>query len=211
MDKKQTKVIQSAISCIAIFCLLSLSLILLLGNMSLGWFASNESVDADKMNVRIDGTEIIVAYYYKTAQMADYAEMTAPEQMIEGLMPGDTVRIRVEYTNKDDRSFSLSPYLDYEDGFEAPLVSEGRYYYLSSQLRVNDTLMLSGATDDLYFTEQQTPTDIYFDAIEGIAPEETKELEFTITFIHLDKDQNMYQNFSGRCIRAIRTDYTVNA
>lgn len=40
--------------------------------------------------------------------MDDYSEMTSPEQMIAGLMPGDVVSIKVEYTNNDDKSFSLS-------------------------------------------------------------------------------------------------------
>jgi hypothetical protein len=201
---------KSMMSCMAIFCLLAVSVFVLLSNMSLGWFASNDSVDAGKMHVSIKDIEIEIAYYYKTAKMDDYSEMTSPEQMIEGLMPGDVVSIKVEYTNNDSRSFTLMPYLDYEDGFETPLVYDELYYYLSSQLMVNDTPLLDGAVDGMYFTEEQIPTDIYFDHIEDLSPGETEILEFTITFVNLDKDQNIYQDFKSKCIRVIHTDYTVN-
>jgi hypothetical protein len=194
----------------AIFCLLAVSVFVLLSNMSLGWFASNDSVDAGEMHISIKDIEIEIAYYYKTAKMDDYSEMTSPEQMIEGLMPGDVVSIKVEYTNNDSRSFTLMPYLDYEDGFETPLVYDELYYYLSSQLMVNDTPLLDGAVDGVYFTEEQTPTDIYFDHIEDLSPGETEILEFTITFVNLDKDQNIYQDFKSKCIRVIHTDYMVN-
>lgn len=202
--------IKSMISCMAIFCLLAVSVFVLLSNMSLGWFASNDSVDAGKMHISIKDIEIEIAYYYKTAKMDDYSEMTSPEQMIEGLMPGDVVSIKVEYTNNDSRSFTLMPYLDYEDGFEMPLVYDELYYYLSSQLMVNDTPLLDGAVDGMYFTEEQIPTDIYFDHIEDLSPGETEILEFTITFVNLDKNQNIYQDFKPKCIRVIHTDYTVN-
>lgn len=202
--------IKSMMSCMAIFCLLAVSVFVLLSNMSLGWFASNDSVDAGKMHISIKDIEIEIAYYYKTAKMDDYAEMTSPEQMIEGLMPGDVVSIKVEYTNNDSRSFTLMPYLDYEDGFEMPLVYDELYYYLSSQLMVNDTPLLDGAVDGMYFTEEQIPTDIYFDHIEDLSPGETEILEFTITFVNLDKNQNIYQDFKPKCIRVIHTDYTVN-
>lgn len=201
---------KSMISCMAIFCLLAVSVFVLLSNMSLGWFASNDSVDAGEMHISIKGIEIEIAYYYKTAKMDDYSEMTSPEQMIEGLMPGDVVSIKVEYTNNDSRSFTLMPYLDYEDGFEMPLVYDELYYYLSSQLMVNDTPLLDGAVDGMYFTEEQIPTDIYFDHIEDLSPGETEILEFTITFVNLDKNQNVYQDFKPKCIRVIHTDYTVN-
>ena len=102
------------------------------------------------------------------------------------------------------------PYLDYEDGFEMPLVYDELYYYLSSQLMVNDTPLLDGAVDGMYFTEEQIPTDIYFDHIEDLSPGETEILEFTITFVNLDKNQNIYQDFKPKCIRVIHTDYTVN-
>ena len=216
MNEMQIKMIKKvsvkqAISCIAVFCLLIAAILVLLNNtMSLGWFASNDRVNATDMQTIIKGTDIEVAYYYKTVTMDDYSEMTSPEQMIAGLMPGDVVSIKVEYTNKDDKSFSLSPYLDYEDGFETPIISEEKYYYLSSQLTVNDIPLLDGAVDDVYFTEEQTPTDIYFDHIESLTPGETEILEFTITFIELDKDQNIYQDFKSNCIRVIHTDYTVN-
>ena len=216
MNEMQIKMIKKvsvkqAISCIAVFCLLITAILVLLNNtMSLGWFASNDRVNATNMQTIIKGTDIEVAYYYKTVTMDDYSEMTSPEQMIAGLMPGDVVSIKVEYTNNDDKTFSLFPYLNYEDGFETPIISEEKYYYFSSQLIVNDIPLLDGAVDDAYFTEEQTPTDIYFDHIEALTPGETEILEFTITFVELDKDQNIYQDFKSKCIRVIHTDYTVN-
>lgn len=216
MNETQMKMIKKAsvkqaTSCIAVFCLLIAAILVLLSNTtSLGWFSSNDRVNASNMQTTIKGTNIEVAYYYKTVTMDDYSEMTSPEQMIAGLMPGDVVSIKVEYTNNDDKSFSLSPYLDYEDGFETPIISEEKYYYISSQLIVNDIPLLDGAVDDVYFTEEQTPTDIYFDHIEALTPGETEILEFTITFVELDKDQNIYQDFKSKCIRVIHTDYTVN-
>ena len=210
--KINPQLIKPALSCVAVFCLLTVSVVVLLGNMSLGWFGSNDSVSANDMQTSIKGTEIEIKYYYKTESMDDYAEMTSPDQMIDGLIPGASVTIRVVYTNNDDRSFTLSPYLDYEDGYETPIIDdEGKYHYLSSQLMVNDNLMMSGAKDGLYFTEEQTPNDISLGEV-SLAIGETKTLEFTIEFVNLDVNQNAYANFSasgGSCFRVIHSDYTV--
>ena len=211
-NKIPSELVKPALSCVAIFCLLTVSVVVLLGNMSLGWFGSNDSVSANDMQTSIKGTKIEIKYYFKTEAMDDYAEMTSPDQMIDGLIPGASVTIRVVYTNNDDRSFTLSPYLDYEDGYETPIIDDdGKYYYLSSQLMVNDNLMMSGAKDGLYFTEEQTPNDISLGEV-SLAIGETKTLEFTIEFVNLDVNQNAYVNFSasgGSCFRVIHSDYTV--
>ena len=210
----KNKLIQPAISCVIALCLLIISIMAISYNHSLGWFSSNDKVSANNMQVSIQGTDISVSYYYKTKTMSDFEAMTSSTQMLKGLLPGDSVSIRVIYTNNDERDFTINAYLDYENGYEVPIISEDKYYYLSSQLVVNETTsLLPNAIDNLYFTSAQIPQDISLKEFELDSGEEYT-FDFTITFINLDVDQNIYQDFGssdngGKCYRKIISQYSV--
>ncbi len=206
------KVIKSLVSCIVVFCLLSVSLVAFLFNDSLGWFASNNSVDAHNMQVSITGTDVHIEYYYKTSDMNDFAVMSTPEQMFSGLVPGDMVDVRVLYVSEDRRNLQITTNLDYESEYEIPLVLEDKYYYFSSQLKLNGTtFLLDGADGGLSFDSEQTPSDIELGQFVLSAGAEYV-LEFSIEFVNLDVSQDLYQNFGAsdsteRCYRVIHSEY----
>ena len=203
--------VKPAISCIAVFCLLVTSTIALFGNGTLGWFGSNDEVSANNMQTSIRGTNVELSYYAMGPDDTEYTEITSFAHIFEGLVPGDTVKLKVKYVSTDDRNLLISPYLDYEDGFETPLVVDGRYYYLSSQLTVDGTPMLSGTADGLSFDSAKTPEDISLQSF-TLNAGATYELEFSVSFQNLDIDQGAYENFGSsgageKCFRVIHSDY----
>lgn len=209
--KINPSLVKPAISCIAVFCLLVTSTIALFGNGTLGWFGSNDEVSASNMQTSIRGTNVELSYYAMGPDDTEYTEITSFAHIFEGLVPGDTVRLKVKYVSTDDRDLLISPYLDYEDGCETPLVVDGRYYYLSSQLTVDGTPMLSGTADGLSFDSAKTPEDISLPSF-TLNAGATYELEFSVSFQNLDIDQSVYENFGSsdageKCFRVIHSDY----
>jgi len=209
--KINPSLVKPAISCIAVFCLLVTSTIALFGNGTLGWFGSNDEVSANNMQTSIRGTNVELSYYAMGPDDTEYTEITSFAHIFEGLVPGDTVRLKVKYVSTDDRDLLISPYLDYEDGCETPLVVDGRYYYLSSQLTVDGTPMHSGTADGLSFDSAKTPEDISLQSF-TLNAGATYELEFSVSFQNLDIDQSVYENFGSsdageKCFRVIHSDY----
>jgi hypothetical protein len=87
--------------------------------------------------------------------------------------------------------------LEVPEGGELPLVIDGRYYYLSTQLKLieRDLFLTPPPNDRLAYDSPVTPTDTGVGEV-TVPAGGTAELIFTVTLVNYpDLDQSAYQGF----------------
>lgn len=220
-DRKTVfKIISGLVSLFMLLCMLIVAFFALLKPWSVAWFASNEEVNGSGMQVKVDGLDITISYYCKGPADADYVETDSLENVFKGLLPGDTVQIKVKYKNDESIAHSAKVFLSSFDGCEVPRVIEGEdnvksYYYFGTQLKVVGTneFLLTPPSDFLSYGagEELTLSDLKVGDV-TIPSGESAELEFSIQFVnYTDIDQSVYENFGNNgsecCYRIITSDF----
>lgn len=201
---------------VLLLCLAGCSIVIVC-NSSVAWLISNKNLDAGGMPLSIEDIGITEEYYYKNGSSEEYRKLTDSEKIFDGLLPGDAVSVRAIYENISEKSRNVTLDFTVPSSGEIPLVANGKYYYLSTQLRITEinnngsisspnVFLLTPPGNLIYFEEAQTPTDIHI-ADFSIAPGERVTVEFTVEFVnYTDIDQNVYQGFGQggeRCFRHI--------
>lgn len=205
------KLIGAFVSLICIFVLLVISSVILFRPDSLAWFADNKNVNANGMQVEIEKLDITMTYYRKGPSDTDYVKIDSFESVFDGLVPGDTVWLKIAYDSKESKEYSVTVYLDSFDGCEAPLIIDGRYYYYGTQLKILETgeFLLSPPADSISYESESQPQDRKIGTV-SLSANSITEYEFSIHFVNYsDKDQNAYQNFGslgeGECCYRVIT------
>lgn len=201
MTEKKTmlKLIGGLVSLFFISVLLVVSSAVLFRPNSFAWFADNDTVNANGMQVKADKLDITIAYYRKAPSDAEYVEIESFDCLFDGILPGETVKLKVAYDSKEANEESVTVYLSAFDGCEVPLILEGKYYYFGTQLKVleTDEFLLEPSADYLSYEEEQVPSDIELGSI-TLAANSVTEFEFSIQFVNYpDIDQNAYQGFGA--------------
>ena len=123
-------------------CLFALSFVMLMASVftymgtAFGWFSSNKSVGANGAN--IDVSLLDVKAEIKIADRDSQKGQVDENGNISfiNLRPGDTVCVELTLTNNSDKKLQADFSLLAPAGCEIPVISEGKYYYLGSQLRI---------------------------------------------------------------------------
>ena len=211
--QKTLKIFSGLLSLFFVSGILIVAFLALLGPWSMAWFATNKEVSGSGMQVKVDGLDITISYYCKGPTDADYLKTDSLKNVFEGLLPGDTVWIKIKYDNGENVDRSVKVYLSCFDGCEAPLVIDGRFYYLSTQLKVVQTgdFLLNPPIDSLSYETEQSLSDLKVGEL-TIPSGASDELEFSIQFVnYTDVDQSAYMNFgnigSECCNRIITSDF----
>lgn len=211
--QKTLKIFSGLLSLFFVSGILIVAFLALLGPWSMAWFATNKEVSGSGMQVKVDGLDITISYYCKGPADADYVEIDSLDNVFDGLLPGDTVGIKIKYENGESVDRSAKVYLSCFDGCEAPLVIDGRFYYLSTQLKVVQTgdFLLNPPIDSLSYETEQSLSDLKVGEL-TIPSGASDELEFSIQFVnYTDVDQSAYMNFgnigSECCNRIITSDF----
>lgn len=197
--------ILTAITRVLAAILLILLAIFLYGNRSAGWFSSNEEVKGTGMEVKMNGVHLsgISEITYKRIHAGK--EDTSPEAK-DSLFPGDqlilsftftTVKIDPQEAGTAKFNVDLSinaPSADYDH----PVVDNGKYYYLSSQVKVVTVTLKDG--DQVLKTlspektlseaawggktEMKNPPASVSVGIVSLNPEKTYTVEVTLEYIN---------------------------
>ncbi len=215
MEKKTAfKLISGFASLFFISVLLVVSSAILFRPNSLAWFADNDTVNASGMQVKADKLDVTISYYRKGPSDSDYVEIESFDSIFEGIMPGETVKIKLAYDSKETEDESATVYLSAFEGCETPLVIDGRYYYFGTQLKIleNDEFLISPPVDYVSYGEEAEASDILLGEVTVFANSVT-EFEFSVQFVNYpDVDQNAYQGFGTLgegecCLRTITSDF----
>lgn len=214
--QKTLKIFSGLLSLFFVSGILIVAFLALLRPWSMAWFATNKEVSGSGMQVKVDGLDITISYYCKGPADADYVEIDSLDNVFDGLLPGDTVGIKIKYENGESVDRSAKVYLSCFDGCEAPRVKDGKYYYLSTQLKVlgKDEFLMTPPDDLLSYETEQNLSDLS-DLLIGeltIPSMNSKEFEFSIQFVNYsNKDQSVYVNFGNEesecCNRIITSDF----
>ena len=164
---------------------------------SFAWFSRNMEVDVRGMQTQINGADILVSYYKSDPSGEGFLPMTDPGELFAGMMPGDSVRIKAAYRSLVDEDTVVSVRMTLPEGGEKALEIDGRYYYLSTQLKVveRDTFLLAPPPDRLGYDAPVALTDTALGEVTVPARGEA-ELIVTVVFVnYTDLDQSVYQGF----------------
>lgn len=204
-SKSQKALVLRGISLAVSFCLVVVCGIILF-NRSVAWFSQNKTVGANGASVSLADLGITGTYYAKRTAEDAYTEITDWAHIFDGLCPGEAVYIRTVYENTSDQAHSLRLFFGLTDSGEVPKVTEGAYYYFSTQLKVTDVSVNGTATSNeaflltppdnrLYYTAEQTMTDTHV-ADFSLGVGETATVDFAVLFVNYDDlNQNAYQGF----------------
>lgn len=191
--------------------LVGASLVLFRGS-SFAWFSNNRQNGVRGMQTEVSGAGITIEYYKQSPDGEGYLPLLRPEEIFSGMMPGDSVRLLVRYTSHAEADISLSVRLSVPEGGEVPLTIGGRYYYLSTQLKVVETgeFLLAPPDDLLSYGAPVAPTDTELGTVTVPAGGEA-ELAFSVMLVNYpDTDQSAYQGFGTggeeTCYRQILSD-----
>ncbi len=221
ITKKELPLVFHGVVVVALFCLLLVSVAILMNN-SVAWFSHNKEVTAGGASVTLKELGVDATYYVVDAKgtRTDIVQETDWRHIFQDLGPGDTVTIGATYSSADQANHTLKVYFKALE--EVPLtktvknesgVDQTRYYYLGSQLKVVDAnkvisdtqkettvvgeFLVTPSDNQIYHTTQATPNEI---ALTPTAFQITSESpctwEFTVEFVNLPTvDQNDYQGF----------------
>ena len=189
-------------------------------NRSFAWFGSNRNTDANGAAVNLAEYGISDAYFAKGVGEVDYTEITDWERIFQNLNPGESISIKAQYANRSDKTHTLRVYLGLIDGSrEVPLVKGGKYYYLSTQLIISDTMvngvsqtgadnpyLMTPPTDKTAYDTEQTVQNKFIAEI-SLPAGESATVEITVQFVNYsDVSQNDYQGFGAgteNCFRQL--------
>ena len=189
-------------------------------NDSLGWFASNKSVEANGMSVSINGMPETEIYFIVNGSRIKEDDAT---NLFQNLRPGDKVQFQLFVENKSESKiqFHLSMKAPTNEQ-DTPVVIGDRYYYFGSQLRINyikngsnDVMNLTGNNrfllplDDSLYRSGLQPTSItsefdFTTLSERLLTDsivlnvgESVTLDFEIEFVDNNTLQNAYIDFGN--------------
>lgn len=192
---------------------LLVSSVALLYSYSLAWIATNDTVFTGNMQLKATSFDITMTYYKKGQDDAEYTEITSFASIFEGILPGETVWLKVAYDSKEDEERTADLYLDSFDGCEQYILDDGKYYYFSSQLKIveTDEFLLTPSANLLYYDREQPLPRVRVGEV-TIAENSVTEFEFSVQFHnYIDVDQSAYQGFGTTrdefCYRTITTDF----
>lgn len=178
----------------------------------LAWFSENENVTASGAAVSIKDYGISDEYYYKTASDEEYKEITTWDHVFKGLCPGDSVSIKAVYTNNSAETHGLIVYFGLSVGSsETPIEKDGKYYYLSTQLKITEILkdgeiqsvsgdgyLMKPPADKIAYDTEQTAENVLIAKNISLTSGGRATVEFTVEFVNYPNvDQNVYQGFGN--------------
>ena len=181
-----------------VLILLFLATLVLFQDGSFAWFSRNVKNNVGGMQVKVDSV-VITVKYYKAVGDGNFVPLASPEDLFAGMMPGDSVKIRVDYESHAAEDTLLAVRLEPTEDGDSPLEIDGRYYYLATQLKIKEI-------DEFILTP---PADrVSYDAPVHVPVTELGEVTvpagssasfiFTVTFVNYpDADQSAYQGTLG--------------
>ena len=186
------------------------SALILSNRGSLAWFSRNRESGVSGMQVEVEGLGVSAEYYAASPAGGEFLPLTDPESLFAGMMPGDSIAVKVVYRSHAEEDVTLSVRLALPKEGETPLELDGRYYYLSTQLKLveKDVFLLAPPPDRLAYDVPAVPSDIALGDVAVPAGGEAFLL-FTVMLVNYDDlDQSAYQGFGtaevgGSCYRRI--------
>ena len=207
------KVFGGVTSLLSLLVMITISLVILCSPDTFAWFANNEEVYSNGMQLKVDTLNITMTYYRKGPSDSEYEKINSFASIFSDLVPGDEVSVKIVYDSKEDEDYSASISLDSFDDCETPVVIDGKYYYLASQLKIvkTDEFLLEPPENLLSYDQPQTLSNLTVGTL-TVAANSESEFEFTVRFEnYLDVNQDAYQNFGvdndGKCYRIITTTF----
>lgn len=190
-----------------LLALLSVSVLYIFKPDSLAWFSKNEQVTSGGTTMDTDAVAVTMQVYAKGPRDDDFVAIASLDHIFSDLMPGERVTFRVEITNHESTPYTVGVAFEAFDGCETPLVLDGRYYYLSTQLRIVETgeYLLAPPTDFLSYESEMTLENKTASSV-TVAAQSIVETTFELEFVnYADIDQNAYQGFgeSAFCTRKL--------
>lgn len=192
-------------------------------NRTLGWFADNCNVSANGAEVALAQYGIEGTYFVKGANDAEFSQKDR-DFVFGGIAPGQQVSMQARYVNNSTETRTLSVHLGLlATDAETPLVLDGKYYYLSTQLKIvkifvngveqsvqDDKFLMTPPADKIAFDAEQTTENVLIAQFD-LPASQTATVEVTVEFVnYADVDQNVYQGFGNgtkkeNCIRKFIT------
>ena len=207
-------------SLVVVFVVLMVSVVAVILDMnhSFGWFAKNNLVSANGMNVQAYHSKFKVEYLNKEGTWTLFSGKIPLDEI---KAPGDTMKISFRVTSIGTKPVTINGF-----GLEAPdpneeipkVVQEGDKtvaYYLSTELQTRLTnLNLNGVEQDpensFVVLRDENGVSGRIDYLAGQTPIELTQgdfITFTVEFefINREVNQNVFKNFheSGNCERTI--------
>lgn len=213
IQKKELSLVTQGIFLVLLICLIGCGIMIVCNN-SIAWFSNNRHVSANGASVSIDDIGIEDTYYYWDDASGDYMSIESWEHIFAGMMPGDTVTIKAEYKNTSGEDRAIRVVFAVPPGGEIPIIEDGKYYYLSTQLQITEInggeqnlFLLTPPENGIDYEAEQTLDDITLVNPLSIASGATATVEFTVQFVNYsDIDQNAYQGFGAKgetCFRQV--------
>ena len=208
-------------SLVVVFVVLMVSVVAVILDMnhSFGWFAQNNLVSANGMNVQAYHSKFKVEYSLDEGADKTWTLFSGKIPLDEIKAPGDTMKISFRVTSIGTKPATINGF-----GLEAPdpneeipkVVQEGDEtvaYYLSTELQTRLT-NLNGADQDpensFVVLRDENGVSGRIDYLAGQTPIELTQgdfITFTVEFefINREVNQNVFKNFheSGNCERTI--------
>ena len=223
LKKINTLIVQKGLSLVAVFAMLVVSIVAVIP-LSLGWFAKNEQVTANGMHLNAYDAKFSIEYADEKGTKTDLDKI-----MQKLRVPGQKVTFDITVKNVGLYDVELTSI-----GLEAPthadekpLVKDGGYYYLSTELstKVDSAKVTKGktvstiATSDGVADRRLRDENLvagrinYFDWLENqsvtLGKGDSITLTVTIEFVDTGEEQNDYKYFAskGLCKRSIFITY----
>ena len=167
------------------------------------------------------GTQYKFTYYWQTAsEAASLGDSGWVGSATPSLFSAtaETWAEETVYTDNSAENRALSVYLGLlATDVETPLVLDGKYYYLSTQLKIvaisvngaaqsvqDDKFLMTPPADKLAYDAEQTVENVLIAQFDLLASQ-TATVEVTVEFVnYADVDQNVFQGFgngAGKCFR----------
>ena len=211
-----TSTLRHAVVILVLLVVLGAS-VLVYFNRTLGWFADNRNVSANGAEVALAQYGIEGTYFAKGANEAEFSQIDG-DFVFSGIAPGQRISLQARYANNSAENRTLSVCLGLlATDVETPLVLDGKYYYLSTQLKIvaisvngaaqsvqDDKFLMTPPTDKLAYDAEQTAENVLIAQFDLLASQ-TATVEVTVEFVNYDNvDQNVFQGFgngSENCFR----------
>ena len=201
------KIYSEALLLILLLALITVGALYLFKPDSLAWFSKNEQVTSSGTTIDTDAVAVTMQVYAKGPRDDDFVAIASLDHIFSDLMPGERVTFRVEIANNENTPLTVGVAFEAFDGCETPLVLDGRYYYLSTQLRIvqTDEYLLAPPTDFLSYESEMTLENKTASSV-TVPAKSTTETTFELEFVnYANIDQNAYQGFgeSAFCTRKL--------
>ena len=131
-----TSTLKHAVVILVLLVVLGASLLVYF-NRTLGWFADNRNVSASGAEVTLAQYGIEGTYFAKGANETEFSPILPRGFVFSGIAPVQRISLQARYVNNSAENRALSVYLGLlANEVETPLVLDGKYYYLSTQLKI---------------------------------------------------------------------------